>query len=207
LLSGMLRPDSGQISLLGHDVTTATPESRVKQGLARSFQVNNLFRDFTILENVYLAVCERMHASLDLWHAAGERAELLDRAEQTIETLGLTDDLHRKIGEVSYGRQRLVELAIALSLAPKVLLLDEPAAGVPVAEVDRLLDTIDQLPSDIAILLIEHDMQVVRRFAKEVTVLVAGQILMSGLPEYVMGSERVHALYLGRSAHERFTSR
>lgn len=198
LLSGQLMPDAGRVLLRGRDVTAAPPERRVKLGLARTFQINNLFRDFTVLENVFLAVSERTGKSWNPWRRADQCRDALLTAQQAIEALGLQDDTQRRVGELPYGRQRLVEIAIALSLSPKVLLLDEPVAGVPGSDVGRILDTIDRLPPDIAILLIEHDMQVVRRFATEVTVLVAGRILMSGVPQDVMASPQVHALYLGR---------
>jgi branched-chain amino acid transport system ATP-binding protein len=204
LLSGVLTPSSGRITLMGRDVTGDSPEQRVKLGLIRTFQVNNLFRDLTVLENVYLAVSEHLHASRDPFRAAGRRHDVLDQAEQVIAQLGLADDLHHKVAEIAYGRQRLVELAIGLSLKPKVLLLDEPTAGVPSAEVSGLLDIIDRLPTETAIIIIEHDMQVVKRFAQEVTVLVAGAVLMSGSPDAVMSSEEVRSVYLGQSGYERF---
>ena len=136
----------------------------------------------------------------------GHATQLLARAELVIEQLGLSGDMHRKISEIAYGRQRLVEIAIALSLEPKVLLLDEPAAGIPTKEVSLLLDAVDRLPSEIAILMIEHDMHVVRRFATEVTVLVNGTVLTSGSPNEVMSSEEVRTVYLGQSGHERFAT-
>jgi branched-chain amino acid transport system ATP-binding protein len=206
LLSGVLQPDAGRITLMGRDVTRDPPARRVRQGLVRTFQVNSLFRGLTVLENVYLAVSEHMQASRDMISAAAKRRDVLARAEQVIEQLGLADDTHRRVSEIAYGRQRLVEFAIGLSLEPKVLLLDEPCAGVPSAEVAGLLDTIDRLPRETAILVIEHDMQVVRRFAREVTVLVAGAILMTGTPEQVMTSEQVRTVYLGQSGYERFAT-
>lgn len=206
LLSGVLRPDGGRISLLGADITFSSQRFRVKQGLVRTFQISSLFRGLTVLENVYLAVSEHCGASRQMLRAAGTQRQLLARAEQVIEQLGLADDMHRKISEIAYGRQRLVEIAIALSLEPKVLLLDEPAAGIPTKEVSLLLDAVDHLPSEIAILMIEHDMHVVRRFATEVTVLVNGTVLTSGSPNEVMSSEEVRTVYLGQSGHERFAA-
>jgi ABC-type branched-subunit amino acid transport system ATPase component len=204
LLSGMLRPNSGRITLNGNDVTRASPQARVKQGLVRTFQVNNLFRELTVLENVYLAASEHLGASRDMIRAAGLRTDILAAAESTIDRLGLADSMHKKVAEIPYGRQRLVEFAIGLSLAPKVLLLDEPTAGIPSFEVSGLLDTIERLPMETAIILIEHDMQVVKRFASEVTVLVAGAVLMTGTPESVISSEAVRKVYLGQSGYERF---
>jgi branched-chain amino acid transport system ATP-binding protein len=204
LLSGVVRPDSGRILLSGRDVTREAAARRVRQGLVRSFQINNLFRGLTVLENVFLAISEHTRASRECLRPAGKRRDLLQKAESVIERLSLADDRHRKISEIAYGRQRLVEIAIALSLEPKVLLLDEPAAGIPSADLGRLIEVIDRLPADLSILMIEHDMHVVRRFATEVTVLVAGAILMSGSPQEVMASEEVHVVYLGQSGHARF---
>jgi branched-chain amino acid transport system ATP-binding protein len=204
LLSGVLRPDGGRILLVGADITSSSQRSRVKHGLVRTFQVTSLFRGLTVLENVYLAVSEHCGASRQMIRAAGNQRELLTRAEEIIGQLGLADDMHRRIAEIAYGRQRLVEIAIALSLEPKVLLLDEPAAGIPTKEVSILLDAVDRLPRDIAILMIEHDMHVVRRFATEVTVLVNGAVLLSGSPQDVMSATEVRTVYLGQSGHERF---
>jgi branched-chain amino acid transport system ATP-binding protein len=206
LLSGVIQPDAGRITLMGGDVTAARPETRVKRGLVRTFQVNNLFRGLTVLENVFLAVSERRQASGVMLTPAGRRRDLLEEADRIIDQLDLGEDRHRKISELAYGRQRMVEIALALSLQPKVLLLDEPAAGISSSEATRLLDTIDRLPADIAILMIEHDMQVVRRFASVVTVLVGGAVLMTGPPHEVMNSDEVRAVYLGQAGYARFAT-
>jgi len=206
LLSGVLRPDSGRILLGGIDISASSQQRRVKHGLVRTFQVTNLFRGLTVLENVFLAVSERHGVSRQMITAAGKRRDLIERAELIIEQLGLGADRHRRISEIAYGQQRLVEIAVALSLDPKVLLLDEPAAGIPSKEVSLLLDAVERLPADIAILMIEHDMHVVRRFASEVSVLVGGRILMSGLPQEVMASEQVRTVYLGQTGQKRFTT-
>jgi branched-chain amino acid transport system ATP-binding protein len=157
-----------------------------------------------VLENVYLAAGEHLGATGQMWRAAPHYRGVLERAEQVIAQLGLVDDMHRKISEIAYGRQRLVEIGIALCLEPKVLVLDEPAAGIPSDQVVRLLEVIELLPADMAIMLIEHDMQVVRRFATNVTVLVAGTILMTGSPQEVMSNDQVRSIYLGQSGHARF---
>jgi ABC-type branched-subunit amino acid transport system ATPase component len=204
ILSGVLAPDRGRILLMGRDITSEPPARRVPLGLARTFQVNNLFRDMTVLENVFLAVSERLGASRSMLRPARRRRDVLETAEQVILRVGLADSLQRRVAELSYGRQRLVELAIALSLEPKVLLLDEPMAGVPTAEAAWLFEALNALPPEIAILMIEHDMHIVRRFASEVTVLVGGRILMSGSPQEVMASPDVHAVYLGQSGGKRF---
>lgn len=205
LLSGTIRPDAGRISLHGRDITRDALAVRVKHGLVRTFQVSSLFAKLTVLENVFLAVAENAGASGDLWRPAGRRRDLVERAESIMERLHLIENRHRRVTEVPYGAQRLVEIAIALALDPKVLLLDEPAAGIPADEVGVLLDAVASLPSEIAVLMIEHDMHVVRRFATEVYVLVHGRVLTMGPPADVMASPDVHAVYLGTSGRSRFT--
>jgi branched-chain amino acid transport system ATP-binding protein len=204
LLSGTIKADAGNVRLMGHEVTRESAQRRVKRGLVRSFQVNSLFRSLTVLENVFLAVSEHRGASSDMFGAAWRRLDLLESAQRVIDDLGLGGDMHRRVFEIPYGKQRLVELAIAMTLEPKVLLLDEPAAGIPSAEVGRVLDAIERLPPEVAILLIEHDMQVVRRFADQVTVMVAGTILVTGSPSQVMSSDEVRSVYLGQAGFARF---
>jgi branched-chain amino acid transport system ATP-binding protein len=206
LLSGVIRPDAGRVTLFGVDVTHATPRRRTLSGLARTFQINNLFRGLTVLENVFIAVSERAGVSGNFQRPAHRRKDLLAEAEGVIESLGLHEDIHRKVAEISYGHQRLVEIGMALSLRPKVLLLDEPIAGIEKADTERVLQVLGRLPADIAVLIIEHDMQVVCRLAQEVTVLVAGQVLTTGRPADVMRSEEVRAVYLGQNHHDRATS-
>jgi branched-chain amino acid transport system ATP-binding protein len=141
-----------------------------------------------------------------MFRAAHHHREIMERAESVVTMLGLAEDAHNRVAEIAYGRQRLVEIAIALCLEPKVLMLDEPAAGIPADQVSLLLDVVEKLPADIAILMIEHDMQIVRRFATSVTVLVTGTVLMTGSPQEVMADQRVRSVYLGQTGHERFTS-
>jgi branched-chain amino acid transport system ATP-binding protein len=206
ILSGMLRPNRGTISLLGRNITHERPDRRVKAGLVRTFQISSLFRNLTVLENVYLAASEHAGAARHMIRSAHHHRAVMRRAEETVDMLGLADDAHRKACEIAYGRQRLVEIAIALCLEPKVLVLDEPAAGIPGDQVSLLLDVIERLPADIAILMIEHDMQIVRRFATSVTVLVAGTVLLTGSPREVMEDGQVRSVYLGQSGHERFSA-
>ena len=206
LVSGMIRPDAGEVRLGGRDVTREPPHARVLMGLVRTFQVTSLFRELTVAENLYLARSERSGASAGLWAPAAGRRDILERIEAVLGVLGLHEDRARKVAEISYGRQRLVEVALALCLDPKVLILDEPAAGLPADEAGRMLDALDRLPRDLAMLMIEHDMRIVRRFAERVTVLVQGAELMTGLPAEVMASPEVRAVYLGRSGAARFAS-
>jgi len=204
LLTGVLRPDAGRLQLFGEEVTQATAAVRTRKGLVRTFQISSLFAQLTVFENVYIAVTQAAGRGFSLWRTAGKQHDLLERTEALIEQLKLQSDMHRKVSEIAYGRQRLVEIAIALALKPRVLLLDEPAAGIPSNELDLLHGAMDTLPSEIAVLMIEHDMEIVRRFASEVAVLVNGALLMSGKPREVMAHPQVQAVYLGAAGTRRF---
>jgi branched-chain amino acid transport system ATP-binding protein len=197
LITGVLRPSAGQILLDGEDITALPQAARTRRGIARTFQINQLFRGLTVLENVYLAIAERMRASHRLWRPAGGERAVIDQALAQLEALRLADDALKLVRELPYGRQRLVEIAIALAQQPRVLLLDEPAAGVPSSESHLILDAVGALDPDIAILIIEHDMDVVFRFASRITVLVAGCVLTEGAPQEIRADERVRAVYLG----------
>jgi branched-chain amino acid transport system ATP-binding protein len=204
LLTGVLQADAGQLRLFGEEVTTASAAVRTRKGLVRTFQISSLFAQLTVFENVFIAVTQAAGRGFDLWRPAGRQRDLLERTQSLLEQLKLQDDMHRKVTEIAYGRQRLVEIAIALALHPKVLLLDEPAAGIPSNELDLLHGALDTLPLEIAVLMIEHDMEMVRRFASEVAVLVNGALLMSGKPRDVMSHPEVQAVYLGASGKRRF---
>ena len=199
MLMGAVRPTSGRIVLAGEDVTRAPQAARVKKGLGRTFQVTSLFRSLPLVDNVALAVAERRGTAHTLWRPASSHREVRDESLELLATLGIADDAQVRAADLPYGKQRLVEIAIALGLRPKVLLLDEPAAGVPSAESNRILATLDRLPAEIAILIIEHDMELVFRFARRITVLVQGQVLVEGPPEEISRDRRVHEVYLGES--------
>jgi ABC-type branched-subunit amino acid transport system ATPase component len=201
LLTGVLRPTTGEVLLNGRDITSVPQAERVKLGIARTFQINRLFRGLSVLENVYIAVSERLGAAPSMLQPAGKRKDVIEESMHLLETLKLGDDAGERVFELPYGRQRLVELAIALGLKPEVLLLDEPAAGVPSTESHIILDAIDTLPEHIGVLIIEHDMEVVFRFAERITVMVEGVILTEGTPESIAADERVRAVYLGQEAH------
>ena len=197
LITGKLAPGAGAIRRGGEDVTRLGEAERVKRGVARTFQINQLFRGLSTLENVALAVSEREGRAGDMLRVAGSRPALIEEAYALLERLGLGADALRPVRELAYGRQRLVEMAIALGLRPKVLLLDEPAAGVPAAESRVILEAVAALPPDIAVLIIEHDMDLVFRFAREITVLVQGAVLTRGTPEAIRADKRVREVYLG----------
>ena len=201
LLTGVLLPSSGTVLLKGEDITQMAQAERVKRGIARTFQINRLFRGLSVLENVYISVAERVGAASTMFTPAGKRRDVIDEAMHLLEQLKLADDAHHTIPELPYGRQRLVELAITLGLKPEVLLLDEPAAGVPSAESHIILDAIDALPKSIGVLIIDHDMDLVFRFAKRITVLVRGAIFAEGTPREIGANADVRAVYLGQAAH------
>jgi branched-chain amino acid transport system ATP-binding protein len=201
LVTGALSPSAGRILLDDSDVTALPQAQRVKRGLARTFQINTLFRGLSVLENVCLAIGERLGVAGDMHRPAGSNRALMDEAYGALDALRLAEDALRPVRELAYGRQRLVELAVALALKPKVLLLDEPAAGVPSPESNVIVDTIESLPADIALLIIEHDMDLVFRLAKRITVLVQGEILVEGAPQEIAADPRVREVYLGEGAH------
>jgi ABC-type branched-subunit amino acid transport system ATPase component len=197
LLTGVLPPSRGSVLLEGEDVTALAQARRVKRGIARTFQINQLFRGLSVQENVCIAVSERLGVGGAMLRAAGRRADVLAESARLIDMLKLGGDAGRRIVELPYGRQRLVEIAIALGLNPRVLLLDEPAAGIPSAESHILLDAIATLPKEIAVLIIEHDMDLVFRFAERITVLVSGAILAEGTPAEIAANPEVRTVYLG----------
>ncbi len=201
LITGTLQPSAGHVRLNGADITALSEHKRVKHGIARTFQINTLFPGLTVLENLYLAVSERQGIAHYLFLPLGSRPQAIAEAMHILDLVHLTNDARTLVAELPYGRQRLVEIAIALALKPRVLLLDEPAAGVPSTESHIILDVIAALPDDIAILIIEHDMDVVFRFAQEITVLVAGEVLTSGSPHDIATNPKVKALYLGEHSH------
>jgi branched-chain amino acid transport system ATP-binding protein len=197
MLTGCLAPSAGQVLLSGEDITALDQAGRVKRGLGRTFQINTLFRRLTVLDNVALAVAERRGIAPRTWRAASEYTEVRDETLSLLEPLGIAADAGVRVLDLPYGKQRLVEIAIALGLKPKVLLLDEPAAGVPSMESERILQVLDRLSKDIAILIIEHDMDLVFRFAQKITVLVQGEVLVEGTPSEIAKDRRVHEVYLG----------
>ncbi len=201
LITGVLSPSSGQVLLDGEDITALPQATRARRGLARTFQINQLFRGLSVIENVCLAIGERDGECGNLWRSAGSKRSVLEEALDQLDALRLGEDALKLVRELPYGRQRLVEIAIALAQKPRVLLLDEPAAGVPSSESHLILDVVAALDPDIAVLIIEHDMDVVFRFAKQITVLVAGAVFTQGTPEEIRINPEVRAVYLGEEAH------
>ena len=200
LITGMLAPDAGEIRLAGRDVSALRPEQRVRQGLARTFQINSLFPELTALESVALAVLEREGHAHTWWRGLAGYRDAIEEASGILASLGLAAAAGRPTREMAYGQQRLLEIALALATRPRVLLLDEPAAGVPKDESQELLAALSQLSAELSILFIEHDMDIVFRFASRVIVMVGGRILVQGAPAEIAADARVREVYLGRAA-------
>ena len=197
LLTGMLRPDSGAVFLGGEDVTALRPDKRVKRGLARTFQINTLFPHLSALESVTLAVLEREGHAHNWWRSLPRFGAAIGEADAILSSLKIPPG--KQTSELPYGQQRLLEIALALATRPKVLLLDEPAAGVPKEESAALFDAIANLSRELTILFIEHDMDVVFRFASRIIVMVGGRILVQGAPDAIARDERVREVYLGKA--------
>jgi branched-chain amino acid transport system ATP-binding protein len=201
LLTGQVKASSGTIHLNGEDVTSLSTDRRVRRGLARTFQINTLLRGLTVLENVQLAVLEQRGLGTSIIFGKTAQIEATDAAYDLLKQMNLAADARRVVSDLPYGRQRLVEVAIGLALKPSVLLLDEPAAGVTPADSHHMLDLIEALPPSIAVLIVEHDMKLVFRFAKVITVLVQGRVLLSGAPDQISQDSQVRDIYLGHRNH------
>ena len=199
LLTGVLAPSSGRILLEGEDITALGSHRRVRRGLARTFQINQLFLDFTPLETIGLAISERMGTGAQWWRLPGSKPVVTEELVHILERFHLTDVMFERTGNLAYGKQRLLEIALAIACRPRVLLLDEPAAGVPEDERHEILATVAALPADVTVLLIEHDMDIVFSFADRISVLVNGALFTEGAPEEVARDPRVKTVYLGES--------
>ena len=201
LLTGVLRPTAGAIFLEGRDITGLPPHRRVRLGIARTFQINQLFAKLTPLETIWLAVSERMELGRQWWRLTGSKSIVIEESVDILARFNLADVMGEPTATLPYGKQRLLEIALAIACRPHVLLLDEPAAGVPEAERHGILDAVAALPSDVTVLLIEHDMDIVFSFADRISVLVNGALFVEGAPEEVAADPRVKAVYLGEEAH------
>jgi branched-chain amino acid transport system ATP-binding protein len=197
LLTGVLEPTEGSITLEGQDITRLAPYQRVRRGMVRTFQINQLFNSMTPLETLALVVSQQRGLGVRFWRSLGKDAAVAERAQQLLEQFHLAEVANVRTEHLAYGKRRLLEIAIALACEPRVLLLDEPVAGVPAGERDELLETVGALPADVSVLLIEHDMDLVFSFADRMTVLVNGTVLTEGTPEEIEHNEDVKAVYLG----------
>ena len=201
LLTGALAPTSGDVYLGDEKITQLPQHQRVKRGMTRTFQINTLFAGLTVLESVVLAICER-DGTAHVWHrTVSRRVAEATEAQALLAMLRLSRDADTLTRNLPYGKQRLVEIALALATRPKILLLDEPAAGIPAAESAELFGVIAALPRDVTILFIEHDMELVFRFAERITVLVGGKVLTDGTPAEIAADPRVREVYLGEAQH------
>jgi ABC-type branched-subunit amino acid transport system ATPase component len=199
LLTGVLAPSGGRIELGGSDITGLAPHQRVRRGLVRTFQINQLFAELTPLKSVALAACERLRLGAGWWQSTGRNRAVVEECAGILERLRLADVMNQKTAELPYGKRRLLEIAIAIASQPRVLLLDEPVAGVPEGEREEILDTLADLPADVTVLLIEHDMDLVFSFANRISVLVNGALYAEGTNEEVARDARVRAVYLGEA--------
>ena len=199
LLTGVLKPTAGQILLDGNDITRLQPHERVRLGIARTFQINQLFGDLTPIETLGLAISERLGLGTDWWRIVGSKSSVTDEIIELIERFRLGDVMHERTAILPYGKQRLLEIALAIACKPRVLLLDEPAAGVPEDERHEILATVEALPKDVTVLLIEHDMDIIFSFADRISVLVNGALFVEGDPDQVARDPRVKAVYLGEA--------
>ncbi len=198
LMTGVLEPTSGSIALLGQDISRLAPHKRVQRGMVRTFQINQLFNTMTPLETLAMVISQRNSGNVSVWRSLGANKNVAMRAEQLLEQFRLTDVANQRTEQLAYGKRRLLEIAIALACEPRVLLLDEPVAGVPAGEREELLQTVAALPADVSVLLIEHDMDLVFSFATRMTVLVNGAVLTEGDPQQIANDPQVRAVYLGQ---------
>ena len=199
LLTGVLRPTAGQILLDGSDITRLAPHERVRLGIARTFLINQLFADLTPIETLGLAVSERLGLGTDWWRVVGSKSAVTEEIVALIERFRLGDVMSTRTAILPYGKQRLLEIALAIACKPRVLLLDVPAAGVPEDERHEILATVAALPKDVTVLLIEHDMDIIFSFADRISVLVNGALFVEGEPDAVARDPRVKAVYLGEA--------
>ncbi|MTV36844.1 ABC transporter ATP-binding protein [Duganella radicis] len=202
LLTGAFSPSSGKVYLGGEDITHLPQHERVHCGMTRTFQLNTLFAGMTVLESVALAISERRGLRNVWWKTVANHPEVISEAMELLATLKLSDQANSITRSMAYGKQRLVEIALALATKPRILLLDEPAAGIPQAESKELFEVLAQLPRDVTVLFIEHDMGLVFRFADRITVLVGGKVLTEGTPAEIAVDPRVKEVYLGESEHD-----
>ena len=199
LLTGVIKPSAGRIEMNGQDITAFAADRRARMGLARTFQINTLFPSLTPLLSVVLAISEREGLGAVWWRPLTRHTALFDEAHALLGRLKLDALADVPVAELAYGKQRLLEIALAMAARPRILLLDEPAAGVPEDESGELFEAIAALPADISVLFIEHDMKLVFRFARRISVLVAGQILTEGTPAEIGVDPRVREVYLGHA--------
>jgi len=198
-LAGELKPNDGRIRFAGEDITALPTYQRSLRGLARSFQITSLFNDFTALDNVALAVQAHAGHSFHFWRPARTEARLREPARAALARVGLADRADVVVANLSHGEHRQLEIAMALATGPRMLLLDEPMAGMGPEESARMVDLLRELKRDLTVLLIEHDMEAVFALADRITVLVYGRVIASGTPDEIRANEDVRQAYLGEN--------
>jgi branched-chain amino acid transport system ATP-binding protein len=198
-LTGFLPASAGGIFLGDHNITRLSQHERVKHGITRTFQITTLFPGLTVLESVVLAICEREGRGTRLLRSVAKQKDEIAEARDLLALLRLGRDINMPTRHLPYGKQRLLEIALALATRPKVLLLDEPAAGIPVGDSQEMMGVIADLPREVSVLLIEHDMNLVFRFAEKITVMMSGEILTEGTPQQIHADARVREVYLGEA--------
>ncbi|MDE1994262.1 MAG: ABC transporter ATP-binding protein [Rhizobiaceae bacterium] len=201
LLTGVLTPSSGDILLNGEGITALKRESRVRRGLVRTFQINQLFADLSVVESLALVIGERLGLGWTWFRNPGAISGIDREIADLVDDFGLDSVCDQPCGALPYGKQRLLEIALAVACRPKVLLLDEPAAGVPEADRKEVMTRLAALPADVSILLIEHDMDLVFNFANRISVLVAGALFAEGSVDDIIANPRVKEVYLGGASH------
>jgi len=202
LISGFFRPTAGTIAFEGSDITALAPEERVTLGIARTFQITEIFPELTVFENVRISTEVTDGYRLRPWMSGAERASVKKQVEEVLELTGLSGKSGRLVGELAHGDQRAAEIAMALALRPRLLLLDEPTAGMGDQETYDIAQLVRRLHRDskLTIVLIEHDMRVVFHLADRITVLDQGKLLADGAPAEIAANEAVQAAYLGSAA-------
>ncbi|ANT54329.1 ABC transporter ATP-binding protein [Mesorhizobium amorphae] len=197
LIIGALQPSSGSIHLDGKDISQLGEAARVRAGIAKTFQITNLFKDLSVRDNIRLPILEREHRTFRFLERHDGDAAIEAEVEELLADFRLLPLANRLVRSLAYGQQRLVELALTLSLKPRILILDEPAAGVPSSDSHLIVDAIKRLPTYLSVLIIEHDMKLVFEVASRIIVLVNGAVLVEGTPEEISRDLRVRELYLG----------
>jgi branched-chain amino acid transport system ATP-binding protein len=196
-ISGTLQSDRGAIVFDGADITREKPHDRVKAGLARSYQITSIFRRFSVLDNLALAVQARSGSSFSFWKPVEKETALFDEARSIAEQVGLSQKLHYLASSLGHGEQRALEVGLALATRPKLVLLDEPMAGMGPEESQRMIALISRMRAQVTVLLVEHDMDAVFRLADRISVMVNGRLIATGSPEKIRMNAEVRKAYLG----------
>ena len=196
-ISGSLPSDRGEIRFDGRDITHARPHERVRLGLARSYQVTSIFKRFTVLDNLALAVQARSGSSFSFWRPLSAESALFDEARAIAAQIGLKEKTNQVAATLAHGEQRALEVGLALATRPQLVLLDEPMAGMGPQESSRMIALIEKIRAQVTVLLVEHDMDAVFRLANRISVLVDGRLIASGAPETIRADEQVRKAYLG----------